>query len=291
MEQALKRLIKLTINLLYRLNLLWSIYLDGFSYLSVSSRFLVIFCILNKTEVSNLDKIKLICLPYAGGSARVYSKWVNMLDKSIEVISPELTGREKRYNEPYYENLKEAVEDIYKNIRLIIDSGPYSLFGHSMGSLLTFELYYKLKEKGHREPEAIFFSGKAAPNIPVKEKVHLYSEKQILKKISSLGGTPKEVLDNKDILNFYLPIIRADYKIIETYEYKQKNSLISSPCHILYGSEDDIALEELLAWENHTYDIPKFYEICGGHFFIKDQENMVTSLLNQVLLGKMIANV
>ncbi|MGM2841797.1 thioesterase II family protein [Bacillus cereus group sp. Bce002] len=238
-----------------------------------------------------MDNVKLICLPYAGGSARVYSKWVYMLDNRIEVVCPELAGRGKRFNEPYYKNLKEAVDDIYKNIRSIINSGPYALFGHSMGSLLTFELYYKLKEEGHCEPEAIFFSGKAAPNIPIKEKVHLYSEEQILEKISSLGGTPREVLDNKDILNLYLPIIKADYKIIETYEYKNKSSLINSPCNILYGSEDDIALEELLEWENHTFDMPKFYKIYGGHFFIKNQENMVINLLNQILLDKMIVNV
>lgn len=237
-----------------------------------------------------MDKVKLICLPYAGGSATIYSKWIYMLDKRIEIVSPELAGRGKRYNEPYYKDLNEAVEDIYKNIRLITNSGPYALFGHSMGSLLTFELYYKLKEKGHREPEAIFFSGKAAPNIPIKEKVHLYSTEQIIKKISSLGGTPKEILDNEDIINLYLPIIKADYKITETYEYKKKNSLISSSCHILYGSEDDITLEELLEWENHTCDIPTFYKVSGGHFFIKNQENMVINLLNQILLGKMIPN-
>lgn len=238
-----------------------------------------------------MNTVKLICLPYAGGSARIYNTWGHLLDEKIEVVCPELAGRGKRFNEPFYKNLKEAVDDIYKNIEPIVNSGPYALFGHSMGSLLTFELYYKLKREGHCEPEAIFFSGKAAPHIPIKEKVHLYNEEQILEKIFSLGGTPREVLDNKDILNLYLPIIKADYKIIETYVCENKSTLIKSPCYILYGSEDDITLEEILEWEEHTLNVPKFYEIYGGHFFIKNQESVVINLLNQILLGKMIANV
>ncbi|MEM5672660.1 thioesterase domain-containing protein [Bacillus cereus] len=129
-----------------------------------------------------MNTVKLICLPYAGGSARIYNTWVHLLDEKIEVVCPELAGRGKRFNEPFYKNLKEAVDDIYKNIEPIVNSGPYALFGHSMGSLLTFELYYKLKREGHCEPEAIFFQGKLPRIYQLKKKCIYIMKSKYLKK-------------------------------------------------------------------------------------------------------------
>lgn len=238
-----------------------------------------------------MGKIKLICLPYVGGGSRVYNRWKETLDQQIEIVCPELAGRGHRFKDPYYRNLEEAVEDIYICVEDIVNSEPYALFGHGMGSLLAFELYYKLKKEGCDEPKAIFFSGRVAPCTSMKETVHLYNKEQMIKKILSLGEAPREILNNNKLLSLYFPIIKADYKITGEYVYKSKKSLINSPCYILYGSEDDVSLDELLEWENHTLNTPRFFEFYGRHFFIKDQESKVVSLINKTVLSQMITNV
>ena len=82
----------------------------------------------------------LFCLPYAGGSEVAYYKWKKYLHPSIELIPIELKGRGKRFNEIFYESLEEAVDDIFENIKDKIINNDYAIYGHSMGSLLSYEL-------------------------------------------------------------------------------------------------------------------------------------------------------
>ena len=108
--------------------------------------------------------IKLFCIPYAGCSASIYSKWKRKLPQDIELIPLEPAGRGRRCDEPLYNNLNEAVDDLYWEAAKVLDrSDEYILFGHSMGSLLAFELYYKLMEEGFREPLHLYVSGARLP--------------------------------------------------------------------------------------------------------------------------------
>ncbi len=171
-----------------------------------------------------MKKIKLFCIPYAGGSAMVYHKWKNKLNSVIELHPIELAGRGSRYNEPLYKSLDEAVNDIYRYIISHIDSSPYALFGHSMGSYLTFELFHKLTSMRHKEPIHIFFSGKESPQSnKSKRQIHLLDDLNFKSKILELGGTPEELINNEELSHFFLPIIRADYKITEKYKYLPKS--------------------------------------------------------------------
>ncbi|MCC2328542.1 MULTISPECIES: thioesterase II family protein [Bacillus cereus group] len=231
--------------------------------------------------------MKLICLPYAGGSASIFNQWRDSLLPEIEIKNIELAGRGKRSREACYTNVLDAVEDIYSIIDKELDDEPYAIFGHSMGSLLAFELGHKIQKENHRMPEAFFFSGKSAPNLPAKEIVHEYEEERFIEKVFSLGGTPAELMDHKDLLNIYLPIIRADYKVVETYKFQEDRNKLKTPFYILYGDKDEITLDEVLAWENHTSKSCRWYEFYGGHFFIKKQERLVLDLINRILVKEL----
>ena len=149
-------------------------------------------------------KIKLFCIPYAGGSAVLYSKWKNHLPESIELRPIELAGRGSRIQEPFYLNVREAVDDIYSMIYEEIQSSQYILFGHSMGAMLSYELAQKIKNEGANQPLHLFFSGKTVPHLPVSEekKYHLLSEEDFKDKIINLGGTPPDFFDHPELWNF-----------------------------------------------------------------------------------------
>ncbi|WP_257143875.1 thioesterase II family protein [Bacillus pseudomycoides] len=228
--------------------------------------------------------MNLICLPYAGGSASIFNTWNEFLSPEINVCGIELAGRGRRFQENLHMNIMGIVEDIYNDIYQKIDNSPYSIFGHSMGGLIAYELGQKIQEEGRRMPELFVFSGKSAPQFKSKEVVHKYNDEQLCEKILRLGGTPAEVLDNKELLDIYLPIIRADYKIVETYSLSDQRQALDVPFHVFYGNQDNILLSEILLWKDHTSKTCDFYEFDGGHFFIKQKESLVIDLLNQLLV-------
>lgn len=227
----------------------------------------------------------LFCLPYAGGSEAIYYNWRRYLDCSIRLESIELKGRGKRYNEIFYETLGEAVEDIFVNIKDKIMDDDYAIYGHSMGSLLAYELYYKIKEYNLKKPYHIFFSGYKAPSIIRKnENTYMLPDYDFMKKIIELGGTPEEVANNKELLEIFLPIIRNDFKILENYKYIERKDKIECDVSILNGKHDSINLEELLAWRNHVCKGFRVYNFEGDHFFINNNMERITSIINYTLI-------
>lgn len=231
-----------------------------------------------------LDRIKLICLPHAGGSSLIYNNWKKQLSSKIEIYSPELQGRGTRYKEEHPEKLNILVNDIYKNIEKVLTDNDYALFGHSMGALIVYELYKKIKSNNISLPKALFLSGMYPPPTNIKEFVHLYSDEQILEKIKKLGGTPKTILKNKRFMEYYIPIIRADYKMIETYEYKEIYLKITEPTFIFSGKKDSIPKDLIMSWKNHTLFQPTYYEFDGGHFFIHENSKEVLNAIESILL-------
>ncbi|MCB2298659.1 thioesterase II family protein [Clostridium tagluense] len=229
----------------------------------------------------------LFCLPYAGGSETIYYKWKKHLHPSIQVVPIELKGRGKRFGEFFYESLEEAVDDIFENIKDKIVDDDFAIYGHSMGSLLAYELYYKISELNLRKPKHIFFSGYKAPSI-VRERENTYTlpNYEFMKKVMELGGTPEELMKNKELLQIFLPIIRSDFKILETYNYEEREEKIQCDVSILNGRQDSINLEELLTWKNHVCRGFKVYNFEGNHFFINSNVENITSIINTTLLEK-----
>src|SRR6185369_7818116 len=111
-----------------------------------------------------MSKIKLFCLPYAGGSSMVFHKWKKYLNSEIELRAIELAGRGRRIHESMYQDRAEAVEDVFQLIKDEIRQSPYALLGHSMGSLIAYEVAQKIRANKLPEPLHVFFSGSSAPH-------------------------------------------------------------------------------------------------------------------------------
>ncbi|MBU3112548.1 thioesterase II family protein [Clostridium lacusfryxellense] len=226
----------------------------------------------------------LFCLPYAGGSEAIYYKWKKELNTSIKLIPISLKGRGKRFNEDFYESIEEAVDDIFLNIKDKIVNEDYAIYGHSMGSLLGYELYYKISKLKLRKPTHIFFSGYKAPSIIRKrEDTCNLSDSDFMKKIMELGGTPEELMNNQEIFKMFLPIIRSDFKMLETYTYKKREAKIECDVSILNGKQDTINLKEILDWKNHVCRGFNIYNFEGNHFYINNNIENITNIINDTL--------
>lgn len=229
----------------------------------------------------------LFCLPYAGGSEAIYYKWKKFLDPSIELVPLALKGRGKRFGEDFYGNLEEAVEDIFENIKDRIVDEDYAIYGHSMGSLLAYELYYKISEQNFRKPIHIFFSGYIAPSIIRKrENTYALPDNDFMQKVMKLGGTPEELMNNQVLLQTFLPIIRSDFKILESYKYEKREKKIDCDVSILNGKQDSIKLNEILAWKNHVSRGFNIYNFEGNHFYININVENITNIISNTLSNK-----
>lgn len=230
-----------------------------------------------------MKKIKLFCIPYAGGSSAIYYKWKKHLHERIELFPVELAGRGKRFNEPYYQNMDEAVEDIYCSIKHILDDSQYAIFGYSMGSWIAFELYHKIKNTGHKEPIHIFFSARKAPHMKSEKILHNMDDDEFAKEIVKMGGTTDEIFVKKELFDLFVPILRADFKIIEKYDYIEK-SKIECNITVLYGEQDTISTYEISEWRYHTNADFNIYGLDGSHFFINSNMKTVIDIINHTLI-------
>lgn len=231
-----------------------------------------------------MNKIKLFCIPHAGGSSMVYYTLRNYLEDSIELTPIELAGRGTRYGEKLYCNLNDAVNDLFNSIKDKLDQ-PFAILGHSMGSWMAYELYYKIFEELNIIPEHLFLSGNSAPYVKKTKKVlHTLDDDNFKKEIVKLGRTPKEIFSNEELCEIFLPVLRMDYKIIETYVHETKKRPIECGITVMNGKDDDITKDQLYAWEDCTNKSFEVINFEGDHFFIFNEFQRVGSIINTILL-------
>ncbi|EDK33777.1 thioesterase II family protein [Clostridium kluyveri] len=231
-----------------------------------------------------MRKTRLFCIPYAGGSAIIYTRWKKYLNSSIELCPIELAGRGIRSSEPPFSDLKQVVEDVYSQIYYQINGGPYVLFGHSMGSLIVFELYHKIKNQNRSTPLHIFFSGRNAPNINKNTEFYKMSDIDFKKEILKYNAIPDIVFDNEIIYRYFMPILRADYRVIDSYKYIPKKMKISCQVTVLNGLDDvDIKFSELDKWNDLVQEECTFCNFSGGHFFINERMKEVVEVINDTI--------
>src|SRR5579859_3905311 len=83
-----------------------------------------------------MPRLRLFCLPYAGGGASMFRDWTTGLPADIDVCPILLPGRESRVREPAFSRVEPLVEALAPAVLPYLDV-PYALFGHSMGALIA----------------------------------------------------------------------------------------------------------------------------------------------------------
>lgn len=228
-------------------------------------------------KAHNVDaSFNLFCFPYAGGSAATFNSWRNFLPDWINLYAIQLPGREARHSEPFCESVINVVDGIYDEIQHKTKT-PYAFFGHSLGALISFELIRKIRNNGLDEPLLYFPSGRHAPQLIGREPIiHDYPEAEFIQQLKDYNGTNQVLLENTELMRLFLPRLRSDFKISETYTYLEGEKL-SCPIVAISGMDKgNESLEDLLAWENQTIGRFKSLLLPGDHFFLHMSERELT---------------
>ena len=227
--------------------------------------------------------LKLFCFPYAGGSAATYMSWAKSLPANAELIPVQLPGRANRLFEPAYSNMDSLISELLNEIEPMLNQ-PYILFGHSLGSRVAFELMAQCKKSGLPIPEHFIASGSRGPqNCSFEKPIHHLSNEDFILKLMELNGTPKEVLENEELMTLCLPLLRADFELAHTYSYTS-NEKFNCAVSILGGEEDhDITRCDLLSWGDFFSQSQKLHFLPGDHFFIESDKQQVLKIVNSII--------
>lgn len=228
-------------------------------------------------------KIRLFCFPYSGGSATIFRTWANDLPDSIELCPIEIPGRGKQIKLSPYTKIEPLIQATATNIIPYLNK-PYAFFGYSMGALISFELTRLLRSDYNSHPLHLFIAAYHAPQLPSETSLmYQLTDTDFLNEIYQLNGTPKVVQENPELIKFFLPVIRADFTVLDTYVYSHQSPL-NCPITAFGGLQDSrVSYNALSAWEKQTTAPFLLHEIDGNHFFINTAKNTLLNLVIQSL--------
>jgi medium-chain acyl-[acyl-carrier-protein] hydrolase len=228
-------------------------------------------------------QFRLFCLPYAGGSASIFRNWPSAIPSTIEICSLQLPGRENRLKELPYIQLMPLVKTLADMLYPYLDI-PFGFFGHSMGALISFELARQIRRQYCLSPEHLFVSGRGAPQNPnSKAPIHHLPESEFIEELRAFNGTPEAVLQNSELMQLLMPVLRADFSVCDTYTYKEEPAL-DCPISAFGGLKDcDVGIEQLEAWHQQTRKSFKLRMFPGDHFFLlNNQESLLSELIRDL---------
>jgi len=206
----------------------------------------------------------------------MFFSWANRLPEWIEVCPVNLPGRSKRMFEPAYldmESLQVAMVP-----KLPLADKPFAVFGHSLGAQIAFELAHRAHERYGIEPLHVFVSGCFAPHLDHPHPIHHLGDAEFMRELRELGGVPREVADDSELMELMKPMLRADFTIAETYHRPPVRG-VSCAMTAFAGEQDPIATVEAAgAWRDHTGGPFELKAYPGDHFFIhKVEDDLVRS--------------
>jgi medium-chain acyl-[acyl-carrier-protein] hydrolase len=224
---------------------------------------------------------RVFCFPYAGGGPGAFRSWSRLLDPKVGLYAIQLPGRESRIGEPPLASLPPIVEQLTPVLADEVGGAaafPYAFFGHSLGALVAFAVCRDFHRDGIRLPDKLVVSGARAPHLPQRRPpIHALPEPEFIDELRRLEGTPEEALANAELMELLIPMLRADSAVSETYEHEERPPL---PCPIVaFGGQDDedVTVDDVLAWGMHTSSGFEHRIFPGGHFFVDAHEEDVVA--------------
>ncbi|MDH6705983.1 surfactin synthase thioesterase subunit [Kitasatospora sp. MAA19] len=224
----------------------------------------------------------LLCLPHAGGSATAYVGLSKALSATAEVLVVQYPGRQDRIADRPVDDIRELARRIADALDPWLDRRPV-LFGHSMGSVVAYEVALELQARTGQGAAGLIASGRAAPSVRQDRGVHLRDDAGLTDELAELSGTATALLTNHELMAAVLPALRSDFRAVETYQ-GAPGARVDCPISAYGGAADPhVSREDLLKWRDHTTGGFSARWFPGGHFYLQPQQSAVAAAVAQDL--------
>lgn len=227
---------------------------------------------------------RLFCLPYAGGSSATYLDWPRLLPQNVELVCIDPPGRGERIGEAPVPEVPLLVRQLAGELRGWLDR-PFGLYGHSNGALVAFELARHLQAAG-TAPALLVAAAKAAPSLLREpDALHRLPDDEFIAELREDSAAPDEFFESPELIKLFLPLLRADYALSETYRYRPGEPL-SARLVLLSGTEDDsMTAADRQAWACECSGNCLWHEVRGDHFFVTHSPKAVTAIVSAAITG------
>ena len=228
-------------------------------------------------KVQPSPAVRLLCLPYAGGAAAAYTPWAEYLPASVELCAVELPGHGTRFRKQPLRDMDQLADELLASLHPLFDR-PVAIFGHSLGARIAFAM-------AKREPRTrcIIVSAAPAAHLPPRRLRSALPCDELIRELEALGGTPRQVLADRELMDAFMPTIRADFTLLEG-GLADADAQVGCPIHALAAREDsEVAIEDVAAWRERTSGAFGLVQFEGGHFYIHSQRGAVLTELSATL--------
>jgi medium-chain acyl-[acyl-carrier-protein] hydrolase len=222
-------------------------------------------------------RVRLYCFTFAASSAQIFHGWNDHVPDWLEVSGIEMPGHGARLAETPLDTHQEAAVEIANILEPVIDR-PYALFGHCLGAALAYEATRVLDERGRPMPLRLFSSGARAPHlgIPIAD-VESMGDDEFIQHMHRAYSAPLHFLTHPEMRPLFLPMVRGDARMTQHYRHAA-GATLSYPITAVAGETDeDVQMEHLEGWRQHTSGpvTPRIYP--GTHFFFLQSAPLVLS--------------
>ncbi|WP_103071069.1 thioesterase II family protein [Aquimarina sediminis] len=237
--------------------------------------------------------MQLFLLHFAGGSCYSFDFLKRNISSDISFIPLEIPGRGRRFGEDLLKTKELVVQDYFDQIIERRNNQPYVIYGHSMGA--TMGLYVAKKMEDFDDPpNHLVVSGNPGPGIKEfdgekEKKRYLMNDKDFKEELRELGGVPEEVLENKDLFDFFSPIMRADFEVLEKDHDSEADFVLKTSIYALMGSEEK-SKDKIENWNRFTTGKFQFKILNGDHFFINNHSEQLTKIIETPLFDSKVVS-
>ncbi|MEU8622524.1 alpha/beta fold hydrolase [Streptomyces sp. NPDC048623] len=229
-------------------------------------------------------RLRLVCLPHAGGTAGAFYGWAAALPADVELVAVQYPGRQDRFAEPCLRDMDELADAVAQALLPLLDR-PVALFGHSMGAALAYEVTLRLEARFRARPRQLFVSGHMSPTRPRDRRrdLHLRDDAAMVAGLTELGGMDEAVTADPELLALLMPSFRADLRLIETYRPGAARP-VTVPVTAYTGDADPgVPLPDVAAWAELAAGEFAMRVFPGGHFYLVDRETEVVADISERL--------
>lgn len=229
-----------------------------------------------------MTDIQIFCLPFAGGNSYFFNGLRPCLDSRIELVGIDPKGHGLRMEETPSGTMKEMVQDTAEEIMRKKRNVPFALMGYSLGSNVCYYLYFHLFKEYGFIPKHIFFMANVPPYAEEDEPpLSGLDDDAFLAGLNAYGGLNREFLENRELRELYLPVLRADVAICENLTGERVRYL-NCDFSVLYADSDD-KNGKIAEWNQCALKGRSFYRMEGNHFFLQDNYENVARIVNDTL--------
>jgi surfactin synthase thioesterase subunit len=223
---------------------------------------------------------RLFCFPFAGGGASSFVAWRRSLT-GIALAPIQYPGRETRIDESCVSDLSLLIDGIVSAIARHLEE-PYAILGYSLGAKIAFALCHRLLEQGLKLPRTLHVVAHRQPGAPTpRPGAFRLPEAEFRQHIQSYGGTPDEIFDSSELAALLLPILRADFTLVEC---PVAEAPLPIPIFAYAGTNDPVVQpEQMVHWAGYSTAGFHLRQFTGGHFFTRNTPDFFTALAHDLI--------